>query len=227
MDSFSFGDAYTTQGVDNYYAQNAATYRNPHESGVNKVLRAILDVIVPRLLTLFRLLVGPALTLLAEDGTAPLRILDLAAGSGEATLSAQRFLSTHRPAVPLSITACDPYTHELYTRRTGLACGRESFRDINVNGLDGKYDIVICSFALHLVPQGELWGVLYALSTSARWLVVLAPHKKPEVGVETGWERKGKEVLVERVRGRVYWSLNYEEDGDGSDVKADSKDTED
>lgn len=43
-------------------------------------------------------------------------------------------------------------------------------------------DIVICSFALHLIESpSELFSVLWELSTKSRWLVVLAPHKKPEV----------------------------------------------
>ncbi|CAE6458185.1 unnamed protein product [Rhizoctonia solani] len=44
------------------------------------------------------------------------------------------------------------------------------------------YDIVICSFALHLLTNpGPLYELLSALSYGARWLVVLEPHKKPEV----------------------------------------------
>lgn len=117
--------------------------------------------------------------------------------------------------------ACDPYTSALYAARTGLtACGPQSFKDILVDGLEGgEVDIVVCSFALHLCPKGELWGLLYALSCAARWLVVLAPGKGPEVGGDAGWERVGREVVVERVRGRVYRSLNFVEgakgDGEG------------
>lgn len=41
--------------------------------------------------------------------------------------------------------------------------------------------MIVCSFALHLVPVQELFPLCYELSTKTRWLVVLAPHKKPEV----------------------------------------------
>lgn len=74
-----------------------------------------------------------------------------------------------------------------------------------------KNDVVVCSFALHLCPASEVWGLLYTLSCECRWLVVLAPHKRPEVGTEHGWERMGKEVCVERVRGRLFRSLNFED----------------
>jgi hypothetical protein len=43
-------------------------------------------------------------------------------------------------------------------------------------------EMVICSFALHLLEDSSgLFSLLWELSLKARWLVVLAPHKKPEV----------------------------------------------
>ncbi|KAF8606891.1 hypothetical protein BDV93DRAFT_593428 [Ceratobasidium sp. AG-I] len=50
------------------------------------------------------------------------------------------------------------------------------------------YDLVICSFALHLVVSpGALFALLSATSYEARWLVVLEPHKKPEIKDGWGW----------------------------------------
>lgn len=44
------------------------------------------------------------------------------------------------------------------------------------------WDLIICSFALHLVPTpSELFSLMYELSNKAAWFVVIAPHKKPEV----------------------------------------------
>lgn len=45
--SISFRDAYTTHGVENYYTLVASSYKNPHEPGVQKCLRQILESIVP------------------------------------------------------------------------------------------------------------------------------------------------------------------------------------
>jgi len=43
-------------------------------------------------------------------------------------------------------------------------------------------EMIVCSFALHLIETpSELFALLYGLSHRARWLVVLAPHKRPEV----------------------------------------------
>ena len=47
---------------------------------------------------------------------------------------------------------------------------------------DMEIEMVVCSFALHLIESSsELFALLWQLSTRARWLVVIAPHKKPEV----------------------------------------------
>lgn len=43
-------------------------------------------------------------------------------------------------------------------------------------------EMVVCSFALHLIEDpSSLFALLWRLSTKARWLVVLSPHKKPHV----------------------------------------------
>ncbi|KAF9454823.1 hypothetical protein P691DRAFT_770341 [Macrolepiota fuliginosa MF-IS2] len=84
-------------------------------------------------------------------------------------------------------------------------------------------EMVVCSFALHLVENpSALFALLCTLSCKARWLVVLAPHKKPEIKDGWGWEKwnvkewKGAnsmsshngEILFDRVHCRVYRSVN-------------------
>lgn len=94
------------------------------------------------------------------------------------------------------ITATDPFTSKAYLERTGRECGELSFQDVAEGKLPDppsdeesaegarKYDLVICSYALHLVPSSsELWALLAHLNTVARYLVVIAPHKKPEVSL--------------------------------------------
>ncbi|CAE6441388.1 unnamed protein product [Rhizoctonia solani] len=63
------------------------------------------------------------------------------------------------------------------------------------------YDLVICSFALHLLTTpGSLYELLSTLSYGARWLVVLEPHKKPEASTSSHLlsfiNRKHKEERV-------------------------------
>ncbi|KAG2423104.1 hypothetical protein HXX76_002328 [Chlamydomonas incerta] len=68
------------------------------------------------------------------------------------------------------------------------------------------YDLVVCSFALHLCEATRLYGTLTALARSARWLLVLAPHKLPHVRQEHGW-RLARSSRVERTHVRLYRSL--------------------
>lgn len=68
------------------------------------------------------------------------------------------------------------------------------------------FDLVVCSFALHLCDPSRLYSTCTALSLAARWLAVLAPHKRPLLAPELGWSlvvvRK-----VERTHLRLYRSL--------------------
>jgi hypothetical protein len=100
------------------------------------------------------------------------------------------------------------FTSAAYKDRTSLECSSLSFKEIaegyfpNIysdiskvpiqvdkipensegQGSQRAIEMVICSFALHLVENpSELFSLLWELSTYVRWLVVLAPHKKPEV----------------------------------------------
>ncbi|KAJ2933808.1 hypothetical protein H1R20_g3253, partial [Candolleomyces eurysporus] len=111
---------------------------------------------------------------------------------------------------PPRITAADPYTAEAYQERTSYPCATISFKDISEGALpmvctdigSGEQsplgidmdeegiksepiaEMVICSFALHLIQSpSELFALLWELSTKARWLIILAPHKKPDVRI--------------------------------------------
>ncbi|KZT11979.1 uncharacterized protein LAESUDRAFT_640702 [Laetiporus sulphureus 93-53] len=149
-----------------------------------------------------------------------------------------------------TVLAADPFTAEAYHARASLHCSPLSFRQIAEGALpvvcssntssdeqsngnedvhyaaegdDTLYiDMVICSFALHLIETpSELFALLWELSTKCRWLVVIAPHKKPDIKDGWGWckwnvetwtqcpmnESQG-EFLQERVHCRIYRSLN-------------------
>ncbi|KDR82643.1 hypothetical protein GALMADRAFT_56955 [Galerina marginata CBS 339.88] len=83
-------------------------------------------------------------------------------------------------------------------------------------------EMVVCSFALHLIENpSSLFALLWQLSMKARWLVILAPHKKPEIKNGWGWNKWNidtweecemshsvGELLLERVHCRVYRSTN-------------------
>ncbi|EJF63342.1 hypothetical protein DICSQDRAFT_134790 [Dichomitus squalens LYAD-421 SS1] len=100
-----------------------------------------------------------------------------------------------------------------------------TLRSTTSSSSSGDLDIiemVICSFALHLIEKpSELFALLWELSTKARWLVVLAPHNRPEIKDGWGWCKwdvetwsecrmsdSVGELLEDRVHCRVYRSLN-------------------
>lgn len=105
------------------------------------------------------------------------------------------------PTAPaLRILATDPYTSLAYQARTSLPCHSLSFADVAAGLLppppslstnqpseeegseEEEYDITIISFALHLLQtNSELWSLLSLLAKRSKFLVILAPHKKPTV----------------------------------------------
>lgn len=150
---------YVEHGVDGYYARFGDRYRNPHE-------HAIVEA------------VGIA------HGRSPLpagRVLDLACGSGEAT----RALQALPDAATRDIVGCDPYTAEAWRARVGLPIVGHDFAAIAAGALDahGPFDLIVCSFALHLAERSRLPGLLWALSRAGRALLLLSPHKRPAVTV--------------------------------------------
>lgn len=146
--------AYETFGVQGFYEAHGQVYSNPHN---DQIVKAMAELMSSRQF--------------GEQAGEQLRVLDLACGSGEATLALQAWASSaqqqqqqqhqqHRQGpghsnrkrhgqqrdagntaccVPrlLDITACDPYTHEAYLRRTGCAAQRWSFQDIAEGCLAG------------------------------------------------------------------------------------------
>ena len=147
---------YVDHGVHGYYAQHGASYRNPHEP-----------------------LIAAAIRLAHDREPLPLgRVLDLACGSGEATL-ALRALGAEE------VVGIDPYTAAAYRDRTGQTAIEVDFAAIAGGALDGsgRFEMVVCSFALHLAEPSRLPALTWALAGLADELLVLSPHKRPPVEV--------------------------------------------
>ncbi|GIW75567.1 MAG: hypothetical protein KatS3mg104_0630 [Phycisphaerae bacterium] len=168
--------AYLTYGPRQYYQKYGFSYRNPHEPIIRELIRQIL---------------------LTWDPDCSFG-LDLAAGSGEVTLAV-------RDVRPKSLLeGVDPYTHLLYTTRTGLPCLPLSFEDIAAGALRGRcYSVVFCSFALHLLEESRLPGLCWALGEVSDQWVILTPHKRPVIRPQWGWDLK-HQMLFQRVRARFY-----------------------
>ncbi|TNE55522.1 MAG: hypothetical protein EP344_13330 [Bacteroidetes bacterium] len=170
---------YEELGVEGYYRDHAADYANPHFPEI----RALLIRNLPRIDT--------------SGG-----VLDFAAGGGEVT---QVLLE----AGISKIEGCDPYTAALYRQNTGLDCRPVSFDQVIREGLSGTYSSIICSFALHLCPVKALYPLCHNLFQAAPLLVILTPHKRPQLekisGIRLYWTdfvltERGKKVHCKAYR---------------------------
>lgn len=166
---------YEQFGVDGYYAQHGHEYRNPHEPIVRQLLAA-------------------ATARWALDLTS---VLDLACGSGEVTLCLRELGAAE-------IVGIDPYTCEAYRARTGGAAEPLSFEQIARGALAGRrHSLIVCSFAMHLIDTSWLPALLSQLALVAPRLLILTPHKRPDIRPAWGW-RLADEIQLERVRIRLH-----------------------
>jgi SAM-dependent methyltransferase len=172
-------------GATGWYQEHGAQYRNPHEAAVRAMIRS--------------------LTTESAELFAAGRILDLACGSGEVTLAL-----IEAGVAPGRIDASDPYTAEAFHARTGSSAEGWSFRDIATGAFEGReWETVICSYALHLCEPTWLAAVCLQLSLVASNLIIITPHKRPEISDANGWILVDEtRDLAHRVRTRTYLSSN-------------------
>ena len=167
---------YDELGVTGFYASSGATYRNPHEAIIRRLLAQV-----------------------ALEWDCDLsNVLDFACGSGEVTLALRELEAT--------VSGIDPFTGAAYLERTGLTAEALGFDDICAGALEGRrYSLIACSFALHLADLSKLPVLVHQLARVSPTLLVLTPHKRPALKLEWGWEL-AQETMLERVRARLYGS---------------------
>ncbi len=166
---------YERHGVEGYYTEFGDRYRNPHEPIIRDLLREAQEK--------WRLDLS--------------NVLDLACGSGEVTI-ALTDLGCRK------IDGIDPHTGQSYLERTGLPAEALSFEQITTGALSGRcYSLIVCSFAMHLIDGSWLSALLAQLGQISNRLLILTPHKRPELKAEWGWVLED-EMTIERVRARLY-----------------------
>jgi len=173
--------AYEKYGVNGYYSQYGSDYRNPHEARLTIIVRQLVE----------------------KWNLKPTeRILDLACGSGEITLILRQLGFQY-------INGIDPYTDAAYEKRTGTPIhAKWTFEQIANGCLESEneiYDIIICSFAAHLIQPSYLSLVMIQLRFVAKKLIILTPHKRPQLLPAWGWLLTD-EFVHERIRARLYIS---------------------
>ncbi|MEO1516989.1 MAG: class I SAM-dependent methyltransferase [Bacteroidota bacterium] len=112
-----------------------------------------------------------------------------------------------------TFAASDPYTQAAYRQQLGRDCWSHSFEDVIRGQLEGTFSAVICSFAMHLCPPKQLYPLAHALLTHSPLLVIITPHKRPQLetisGIELAFEdfvltqEKGKKVRLKAYRSQL------------------------
>lgn len=165
-------------GAEGYYREHANMYENPHLPQVQDLLQRNFHR-------------------LNCSGT----VLDFAAGGGEVT-------QTLRLLGAQQLAGCDPFTFDLFEKKTGISCARLSFLDVIKNGLPGHYSTIVSSFALHLCPQNKLFSLAWNLLQATPILVVITPHKRPALetlpGIDLLWEDVVENKMGKKVRIKAY-----------------------
>jgi len=170
---------YEELGMEGFYSSHGATYRNPHEPAIREIIGQAIERWNPDLSN----------------------VLDLACGSGEATLAIKNSVTDGRS---IRISGIDPYTAAAYLERTGLPAEQISFEGIAEGALAGRsYSLIVCSFAMHLIDRSWLPALLAQLAQISENLWILTPHKRPEIRPEWGWMPTG-EMVHKRIRIRQY-----------------------
>ncbi|XWK87761.1 MAG: class I SAM-dependent methyltransferase [Phormidium sp.] len=175
MNKKAIRNEYEVYSVQGFYERFGDEYRNPHE--------AIIKGVIEESVSKWQLNCQ--------------QVLDLACGSGEVTLALQSLGITN-------IDGIDPYTYNAYFQRTGQQAEIYTFEDIANGVLTGRhYSLILCSFALHLVDRSRLPLLLYQLSLIADTMVIVTPHKRPQLKAEWGWIFLD-EITIERVRAWLF-----------------------
>ncbi len=101
-------------------------------------------------------------------------VLDFCCGGGEVS----KVLQALGHSLP---QASDPYTQEAYRKNFERDCWDFSFEDVIRGKLTGQFSSIICSFAMHLCLQKQLFPLVHQLFLCTPQLVIITPHKRPEL----------------------------------------------
>eukprot|EP00466_Bigelowiella_natans_P001394 jgi/Bigna1/139269/aug1.49_g13977 len=125
---------YETHGVKDFYANFGGKYVNPHDAAIQRVLNIAMKKWVTA--TASGRKAGDDVDSKCTGGGGGggakvvlgkiTSVLDLACGSGEATIALQKYLGKAK----CNFTATDPYTFKAYAQRTGMEAEKYSFKDI-------------------------------------------------------------------------------------------------
>lgn len=122
-------------------------------------------------------------------------------GKGEVTKIIQS-ITTY-----INVDGLDPFTYEAYKKETGNECIQMTFKDIVCGSLVHKrYDTIFCSYAMHLCEESMLNSLLYNISLICDTLVIITPHKRPNLSKQTYFIEHGNPIKYNKSTLKVYRS---------------------
>lgn len=153
MDIISIRETYKKIGVTKFYENIGENYENLHFNQV-------------------KYLIEKNLIFLDKEN----KILDLCCGKGEVS----SILFNHGFK---KLWGCDPYLHKTYEKLCKRRCFPYSFKNLLEGKLTENFDVIICSFGLHLCPEKQLTSLLniFRYYLGIKTLIIITPNKKPNL----------------------------------------------
>lgn len=96
----------------------------------------------------------------------------------------------------------DPYFKEIYENKFNRKCYDYRFEDIAKNGINDKFNTVICSYALHLCNKSYMNNLLYNISNMCEYFVVISPSKYPIINEH--YFKLIDSKIIDRTHIRIY-----------------------
>lgn len=162
---------YENIGVKEYYENNSDKYVNPHSSIIKDSFTNIFDILYKKL-----------------SYKSKINILDFACGDGIITSLISKIIKT-RNYNNIIIDASDPFLSQQYIKNNNESfisnVFKYSFEDIMkydlftncYNNFNSYYDIIIISFAIHLLDKKYIKYFLNKISNHTKYLLIISPTK--------------------------------------------------
>jgi hypothetical protein len=168
MESKSIRHKYEQLGIKEYYKNNGDLYSNPHFSIIEKSFFKVFEIIYDKFNT-------------------KINILDFACGDGIISLLITSFIK-NKNIQNIEIDGSDPYLSSQYLKNNKnnifvSNCYIFGYEDIikkelfSENNMKQYYDIIIISFAIHLLDKKYEKFFLNKISYHTKYLLIISPTK--------------------------------------------------
>jgi len=125
----------------------------------------------------------------AGPGHRPVRVLDVATGSGDVPLRLERL--ARRWGIHLEIEACDKSERAVEIARSRASRAGTEIRYFTLDAireeLPGDYDVVTCSLFMHHLDEEDVVGLLYKMRAAARRMVLVSDLSRNRAGLRLAW----------------------------------------